>query len=93
MSVMGAPSARLRGDESTGLPSLAEGKPCLSLDDYVSPDELSLPLHESAAGLPIAMHLMAGLGDEATLLQLEGELDRYQPWNARRPRIHAALCG
>ncbi len=65
----------------------------LLLANVTGQPAMSLPLHESADGLPIGMHLMGRLGDEATLLQLGGELERSRPWRARRPRIHAALCG
>ena len=65
----------------------------LLLANVTGQPAMSLPLYESADGLPIGMHLMARRGDEATLLRLGGELERSQPWNARRPRIHAALCG
>jgi amidase len=44
---------------------------------------ISLPLAESAAGLPVGMMLAAGIGQEARLLELAYELEEARPW----PRI------
>ena len=65
----------------------------LLLANVTGQPAVSLPLHHSADGLPIGMQLIARLGDEATLFQLGGQLERSLPWSARRPRIHAAATG
>lgn len=41
---------------------------------------ISLPLHQTANGLPLASHFSADLGDERTLLELAFELEEAQPW-------------
>lgn len=41
---------------------------------------ISLPLHETAAGLPLASHFSADHGDERTLLELAFELEQARPW-------------
>jgi amidase len=41
---------------------------------------ISLPLAESAAGLPVGMMLSADLGREARLLELAYELEEARPW-------------
>lgn len=46
---------------------------------------ISLPLAESAAGLPVGMMLAAGLGEDARLLELAFELEEAQPFR----RIHS----
>lgn len=48
---------------------------------------ISLPLHQSADGLPIGMHFVGRLGDEATLLRIARQLEEAAPWAARRPPI------
>lgn len=41
---------------------------------------MTMPLHRNRAGLPIGSHFMGRLGDEATLFQLAGQLERARPW-------------
>ena len=50
---------------------------------------MSLPLAESASGLPIGLMLTARYGDEATLFRLAGQLEKELPWAARRPKVWA----
>jgi amidase len=65
----------------------------LSLAPFTAPfnatgqPAISLPLHQSADGLPIGMHFVGRLGDEATLLQLAGQLEEAAPWAQRRPGV------
>ncbi|GAB1813280.1 amidase [Mycobacterium sp. MUNTM1] len=47
---------------------------------------ISLPLAQSADGMPVGMMLSADVGQEALLLELAYELEEAQPW----ARIHAA---
>ena len=49
---------------------------------------ISLPLHQATSGLPIGMHLVARLGDEATLIRLAARLEEALPWAGRTPAIH-----
>jgi amidase len=48
---------------------------------------MSLPLGQSATGLPIGMQLTARYADEATLFRLASQLEAAEPWAQRRPRI------
>ena len=46
---------------------------------------MSIPMDPTPDGLPAGAHFMARLGDEATLFQLAGQLERAHPWQHRHP--------
>jgi amidase len=48
---------------------------------------VSLPLHQTAAGLPVGVQVVAGPWDEAGLLRLAAQLEAALPWVARRPTV------
>jgi amidase len=48
---------------------------------------ISLPLHQSKAGLPIGLHFVGRFGDESTLLRLAGQLEKAKPWIDRKPPV------
>jgi amidase len=50
------------------------------LQNVTGEPAISLPLAESAAGLPVGMMLAAGVGREALLLELAFELEEARPW-------------
>jgi amidase len=50
---------------------------------------ISLPLHWTEAGLPIGVQLVAAYAREDLLIRVAAQLERAQPWCARRPSIHA----
>jgi amidase len=56
------------------------------LQNVTGEPAISLPLAQSAAGLPVGMMFAAALGREATLLELAYELEAAQPW----PLINSA---
>ncbi|MER8804840.1 amidase [Mesorhizobium sp. M0998] len=51
---------------------------------------VSLPLAQSADGLPIGIQIVGRFGDEATLVRVARDLEEAGPWSHRRPRIQAA---
>lgn len=46
---------------------------------------MSVPLHWNDAGLPIGVMLTSRLGDESTLFEIAGQLERSKPWFDKRP--------
>ena len=46
---------------------------------------VSIPLHWTAAGLPIGIQLVGRPGDETTLVRLAAQLELAAPWLDRHP--------
>lgn len=46
---------------------------------------MSVPLHWTSAGLPIGVHVVAPMGEEARLFALAAQLERAAPWADRAP--------
>jgi amidase len=51
---------------------------------------ISLPLHQSEAGLPIGVQLVGDLGREDLLLRVAAQLEEALPWAERVPETFAA---
>ena len=51
---------------------------------------VSLPLHQSADGLPIGVQLVGPPAGEEVLLSLAAQLERAAPWSDRRPAVASA---
>jgi len=64
--------------------------PFTGLFNMTGQPAISLPLAQSRAGLPIGIQFVGRYGDEATLFNLAGELERAAPWVARKPALHAS---
>ncbi len=50
---------------------------------------MSVPLHWNDNGLPIGVQFVGRYGDEATLFQLAGQLEKAAPWQDRHPSVWA----
>lgn len=50
---------------------------------------VSLPLAQSADGLPIGLQIVGRFGDEATLVRIARDLEQARPWDDRRPKVRA----
>lgn len=48
---------------------------------------ISLPLHQTTAGLPIGVQLVAATGGEDVLLRVAAQLEAALPWADRRPAV------
>lgn len=48
---------------------------------------MSVPLHQSRAGLPIGVQFVAPPGGEGLLFSLSARLEEALPWAGRRPPI------
>lgn len=79
--------------------------PAVSAEEYVEADtaicqytgvfnvtgqpSVSLPLAQSASGLPIGIQIVGRFGDEATLVRVARDLEDARPWGDRRPTVRA----
>ncbi|SDA57488.1 MULTISPECIES: amidase [unclassified Janthinobacterium] len=68
---------------------LFDHSPYTPLANVAGLPAMSVPLAQSADGLPIGMQFMAAYADDGTLLRLAGQLERAAPWLHRRPPVWA----
>ena len=48
---------------------------------------ISLPLGQTAAGLPVGVQLVAGMGRDDLLIRLAAQFEQAMPWADRRPEL------
>jgi len=63
--------------------------PYTALFNMTGQPAISLPLAQSAAGLPIGIQAVGRYGDEAGVLKLAAQLEQALPWAARQPALRA----
>jgi amidase len=93
--VLGTPPPRtadldpLSGDLKTFDSRTAATFPFTPPFNMTGQPSISLPLAQSASGLPIGMMFTARYADEATLFRLAGQLEKARPWADRHPPLWA----
>lgn len=73
----------------TGPGGVFEYSPFCAVFNASGQPAASVPLGQTASGLPIGIHLAAPFGDDETLIALCAELERAAPWAHRLPLLHA----
>jgi amidase len=65
-----------------------ERTPNTQLMNKTGQPAISLPLGQSATGLPIGVQLAAAMGREDLLVRVAAQLEAAAPWRGRVPKIH-----
>jgi Asp-tRNA(Asn)/Glu-tRNA(Gln) amidotransferase A subunit family amidase len=68
------------GEMADVLPLLGAMSGFCSIANVTGQPAMSVPLHRSAAGLPVGMQVIGRFGDEATLFRLAAQLEQAAPW-------------
>jgi len=55
--------------------------------NFTGQPAISLPLHQTADGLPVGVQIVGRFGDEGTLIALAADLERALPWVDRKPAV------
>lgn len=83
------PALGVLGPQATDLDAYSEAVfrllPFTTLMNQTGQPSMSVPLAQSASGIPIGVMFSARHGDEATLIRLASQLERIAGWAGRRP--------
>ncbi len=72
------------------LNNAAEWVPFTPVWNVTGQPAISLPLHQTEAGLPVGIQLVGAPAAEELLLSLSAQLEEARPWAARRPELATA---
>ncbi len=78
-------------DPIAGFAPMIDYVPFTALQNGTGQPAISLPLHWNGAGLPIGVQFVAGVGEEALLIALAGQLEMAAPWEPRCREMRRAL--
>ncbi|MCA9536531.1 MAG: amidase [Myxococcales bacterium] len=81
---------RLPGIIDKAVKEIFSFSPFTPVQNFTGQPSMSVPLHFSAAGLPIGTMFTGRFGDEQTLFQLARQLEQERPWAQRRPPVFAS---
>jgi amidase len=84
------PLGHLAWSDATSTMRALEFNPFCPVWNWTGQPAITLPLGESAEGLPVGVMLVAAYGREDMLLRVAAQLEGASPWRERRPPIHAA---
>ncbi|MBI1239454.1 MAG: amidase [Alphaproteobacteria bacterium] len=76
-------------DVEKGFGPMLDYVPFTPIQNATGQPAINIPLHWNDDNLPIGVQFVARFGDEATLLQLAGQLEREAPWAAHYDTLWA----
>ncbi|MBK0326811.1 amidase [Rhodobacteraceae bacterium F11138] len=88
-----APSNEDFLDYRTGPGGVFDYSPFTAVFNASGQPAVSLPLHSSASGLPVGVHLAAGFGQDETLMTLAAQIEAAAPWAERQQGLVNRLAG
>jgi amidase len=89
MAQLPAPLGEIRGDDPDGAFLAAVPYAAFTVPwNVTGQPAASVPLHW-AGGLPVGVQLVAAVGREDLLFRASAQLESAQPWQDRRPPVHA----
>jgi amidase len=93
MPTLGTPPLKLgvinplSADIAATFGKMVELSPFAAMQNSTGQPAISLPLYESADGLPIGVQFVGRMGDEELLLKLARSIEKAAPWKDRHPSI------
>ena len=74
-------------DALTWRKEVTEFSPYTAIYNVTGQPSMSVPLSWTSDGLPIGVMFSTRFGEDSTLFRLAGQLEKAQPWAARRPPL------